>query len=76
MLLRTYYLKVGILKLNLYFKINVFDWMTKLFACSLVSFTTLLKDRKESMEVAVIAYVIILSTNIDTFCNVITNITT
>jgi len=62
--------------LNLYFKVTLFDWMTKLFAYSLVSFTTLLKDKKESMEVAVIAYVITLSTNIDTFCNVITSLTT
>jgi len=61
--------------LNLYFKVILFDWMTKLFAYSLASFTNLLKDKKESMEVPVIAYVITLSTNIDTFCNVITNLT-
>jgi len=35
--------------INLYFKVILFDWTTKLFAYSLVSFTTFLKDKKESI---------------------------
>jgi hypothetical protein len=76
LLLRAYYLEVYILMLNLYFKVISFEWMTRLFAYSLVSFTTFLKDKKESMEVPVIAYVITLPTNIDILSNVITNLTT
>jgi hypothetical protein len=32
--------------LKLYFKVILFDWMTQLFADTLVSFTSLLKDKK------------------------------